>query len=67
LAPDIDMEGNRIDVWAQQFFSIGFQYGLAHALVDFPKVDPETVKTKADEKAAGPARIMLNPGMGSAG
>jgi hypothetical protein len=61
LAPD--MEGNRIDVWAQQFFSIGFQYGLAHALVDFPKVDPETVKTKADEKAAGsrPYATMLNP------
>jgi hypothetical protein len=57
------MEGNRLDVWAQQFFSIGFQYGLVHALVDFPKVDPETVKTKADEKAAGsrPYATMLNP------
>lgn len=63
LAPDIDMEGNRIDVWAQQFFSIGFQYGLVHALVDFPKVNPEAVKTKADEKAAGsrPYATMLNP------
>ncbi len=28
LSTDIDMEGNRLDVWAQQFFSIGFQYGL---------------------------------------
>ncbi|ATM21079.1 DUF4055 domain-containing protein [Raoultella ornithinolytica] len=63
LAPDIDMEGNRLDVWAQQFFSIGFQYGLVHALVDFPKVDPESVKTRADEIAAGsrPYATMLNP------
>ncbi|EPG8764708.1 DUF4055 domain-containing protein, partial [Raoultella ornithinolytica] len=63
LAPDIDMEGNRLDVWAQQFFSIGFQYGLVHALVDFPKVDPEAVKTRADEIAAGsrPYATMLNP------
>lgn len=63
LAPDIDMEGNRLDVWAQQFFSIGFQYGLVHALVDFPKVDQESVKTKADEQAAGsrPYATMLNP------
>lgn len=63
LSPDIDMEGNRLDVWAQQFFSIGFQYGLVHALVDFPKIDREAVKTKADEKAAGsrPYATMLNP------
>lgn len=63
LAPDIDMEGNRLDVWAQAFFAIGFQYGVAHALVDFPRVDREAVKTKADEKAAGsrPYVTMLNP------
>ncbi|HDX8949505.1 DUF4055 domain-containing protein [Klebsiella oxytoca] len=63
LSTDIDMEGNRLDVWAQQFFSIGFQYGLVHALVDYPRVDPEYVRTKADEKAIGsrPYVTMLNP------
>lgn len=63
LAENIDMEGDRLDVWAQQFFSISFQYGLAHALVDYPRTDPETVKTKADELAAGsrPYVTMLNP------
>lgn len=63
LSTDIDMEGNRLDVWAQQFFSIGFQYGLVHALVDYPRVDPESVRTKADEKAIGsrPYVTMLNP------
>ncbi|MER2935970.1 DUF4055 domain-containing protein [Serratia sp. SM29] len=63
LTPNIDLEGNRLDVWAQEFFSIGFQYGLAHALVDFPRVNPDEVKTKADERAAGsrPYVTMLNP------
>lgn len=63
LTEDIDMEGDRLDVWAQQFFSIAFQYGLAHALVDYPRTDPEAVKTRADEQAAGgrPYVTMLNP------
>ncbi len=63
LIPNIDLEGNRLDVWAQAFFFIGFQYGLAHALVDFPRVNPDEVKTKADERAAGsrPYVTMLNP------
>lgn len=63
LSTDIDMEGNRLDVWAQQFFSIGFQYGLVHALVDYPRVDTQSVRTKADEIAAGsrPYVTMLNP------
>ncbi|MHB4012983.1 DUF4055 domain-containing protein, partial [Klebsiella pneumoniae] len=49
--------------WAQQFFSIGFQYGLVHALVDYPRVDTQSVRTKADEIAAGsrPYVTMLNP------
>ncbi|VTO23336.1 Uncharacterised protein [Klebsiella variicola] len=63
LSTDIDMESNRLDVWAQQFFSIGFQYGLVHALVDYPRVDTQSVRTKADEIAAGsrPYVTMLNP------
>ncbi|HBM3266265.1 TPA: DUF4055 domain-containing protein [Klebsiella oxytoca] len=63
LSTNIDMEGNRLDVWAQQFFSIGFQYGLVHALVDYPRVEAKSVRTKADEKAAGsrPYVTMLNP------
>ena len=63
LAENIDMEGDRLDVWAQQFFSIAFQYGLAHALVDYPKTDPTTVKTRADEQQSGarPYVTMLNP------
>ncbi|WP_411369767.1 DUF4055 domain-containing protein [Citrobacter braakii] len=62
-AKNIDLEGTRLDVWAQSFFGLAMQYGLSHALVDYPRVDAEQVKTKADEKATGarPYVTMLNP------
>lgn len=62
-AENIDMEGSRLDVWAQQFFSLAFQYGVAHALVDYPRTDMNEIRTKADENAAGgrPYVTMLNP------
>lgn len=60
---NVDLEGSRLDVWAQAFFSLAMQYGLSHALVDYPRVDTEQVKTRADEKASGarPYATMLNP------
>ncbi|MDR4050429.1 MAG: DUF4055 domain-containing protein [Citrobacter sp.] len=63
FAKDVDLEGSRLDVWVQAFFSLAMQYGLSHALVDYPRVDAEQVKTKADEKATGarPYVTMLNP------
>lgn len=62
-AKNIDLEGTRLDVWAQSFFGLAMQYGLSHALVDYPRVDAGKVKTKADEKATGarPYVTMLNP------
>lgn len=63
LAENIDMEGSRLDVWAQQFFGIAFEYGLAHALVDYPRTNTEEIRTKAEEQAVGarPYVTMLNP------
>jgi hypothetical protein len=62
-AGNFDMAGNRLDVWSQEFFSLALQYGLSHALVDYPRVDGEQVKTKADEKATGarPYVTLVNP------
>ena len=62
-AKNFDLEGTRLDVWAQAFFGLAMQYGLSHALVDYPRVDTEKVKTKAEEKATGarPYVTMLNP------
>jgi hypothetical protein len=63
LSTNIDLEGSRLEVWAQEWFSIAFQYGLSHALVDYPRVDANKVKTKAEELATGarPYVTMLNP------
>lgn len=63
LCKNIDLEGNRLDVWAQEWFSLAQQYGVAYALVEYPRVDNESVKTVADEKALGvrPYVVMLNP------
>ena len=52
-AKNFDLEGTRLDVWAQAFFGLAMQYGLSHALVDYPRVDTKKVKTKAEEKATG--------------
>ncbi len=58
---DIDLLGNRLDVWAQAYFSLALQYGVAHALVDYPRV--EALKTRAEEKARGarPYAVLINP------
>ncbi|HDL7960017.1 TPA: DUF4055 domain-containing protein [Yersinia enterocolitica] len=58
---NFDLEGNRLDVWSQEYFSLALQYGLAHALVDYPRVGD--IKTKAEEKATGarPYAVLINP------
>ncbi|PRD13984.1 DUF4055 domain-containing protein [Pantoea coffeiphila] len=62
-ADNFDMAGNRLDVWAQEYFRMASQYGLAHALVDFPRVDRSETRTRADEKARGlrPYATLINP------
>ncbi|EFL92638.1 hypothetical phage protein [Candidatus Regiella insecticola LSR1] len=58
---NMDLQGNRLDVWAQAYFSLALQYGVAHALVDYPRV--EALKTRAEEKACGarPYAVLINP------
>lgn len=62
ICQDVDLEGTCLDVWAQQLFSIGMQYGLAHILTDYPVIYGE-VKTAAQEKEIGarPYAIIINP------
>ncbi|MFH8134206.1 DUF4055 domain-containing protein [Pantoea osteomyelitidis] len=63
LTKDFDMSGTRLDVWAQELFSLGLQYGLAHALVDFPRMDSAQIRTRADELSSGarPYATIVNP------
>ncbi|WP_223644349.1 DUF4055 domain-containing protein [Corallococcus sp. EGB] len=53
LVDDVDRQGSDITAWARGVFRDGLGKGLAHILVDFPAVDPETVKTLEDEQRAG--------------
>lgn len=64
LMDNVDLEGTRMDVWAQQFFSIGLQYGVAHALIDFPRIDESSrPRTVAEQRELGfrPYVTMINP------
>lgn len=64
LMDNVDLEGTRMDVWAQQFFSLGLQYGLVHALIDFPRIDEgRRPRTVAEQRALGarPYVTMINP------
>lgn len=61
MTKDIDCAGNDLNSWAVSFFSEGMSHGLCHAFVDHQRAD--TVKTKAEEKAAGvrPYVVMVKP------
>lgn len=61
MTKDIDCAGNDLNSWAVGFFSEGMSHGLCHAFVDHQRAD--TVKTKAEEKAAGvrPYVVMVKP------
>lgn len=52
LIPDIDLQGNNLDVFLQSWFHNGLGKGFSSVLVDFPTVD-ETIKTQDDQRRAG--------------
>jgi len=64
---NFDRQGNNLQVWAQQLFTVGLSHGLCHVLADYPKTKDEqgnsVVRTAADEKAAGvrPYAVMIHP------
>lgn len=53
LVEDMDLLGHDITAFGKEVFKDGLAKGFSHMLVEFPTVDPEVVKTKADEDAAG--------------
>jgi len=50
---NIDNAGSDLVMFARDFTEEAFQDGLAHALVTFPMVNPDTILTLADERNAG--------------
>ena len=61
LAEDIDQQGNNLQVWLQELFSIGLSRGICFALVDYPRA--AGIRTRADEIAAGvrPYSVIIKP------
>lgn len=64
---NIDRQGNNLQVWAQNVFSIGLAFGLCHVLADYPNTTPKEgeapIRTALDEKVAGvrPYAVMIHP------
>lgn len=61
ILPDVDTEGNALDVFASQWFYAALAYGVSFVLVDYTKTGE--AKTKADEKALGarPYLVHIKP------
>jgi hypothetical protein len=62
LLSDVDLQGNRIDVVARQWFRWGLAKAFCHMLVDFP-VKPEDMKTLKDEERTKmrPYWVLIQP------
>lgn len=61
ILPDVDTEGNALDVFASQWFYAALAYGVSFVLVDYTKTGE--AKTKAEEKAIGarPYLVHIKP------
>ncbi|MFZ7174848.1 hypothetical protein ACLSYX_08545 [[Pasteurella] aerogenes] len=61
IIPDVDMEGNHLDVFASQWFYAGLAYGVSFVLVDYTQITD--ARTLAEEKAQGarPYLIHIKP------
>ncbi|QPB42214.1 DUF4055 domain-containing protein [Rodentibacter haemolyticus] len=59
--PDVDAQGNNLDVFSARWFYSALAYGVSYVLVDYTRT--ENVKTLADEKAAGarPYLVEIKP------
>lgn len=63
--PDIDLQGNSLDVFSRRAFRTGMAKGLVHFLVDFPRSRDEDGRTRtiADDRAENirPYCVLVEP------
>ncbi|UOF79499.1 portal protein [Caudoviricetes sp.] len=50
---DIDLEGRNLDAFASDVMESALGYGLGGILVEYPKVNPGSIRTEAQERSAG--------------
>jgi hypothetical protein len=53
LLPDVDRQGNDLDVFCRNWFRDGLAKGFSHVLVDFPALVGDGPRTLADDRSAG--------------
>lgn len=51
ILPDVDLEGNNLDIFAAKLFYAALAHGAAYVLTDYTRTD--NVRTKAEENAQG--------------
>lgn len=58
---NVDLEGRNIDVFARDWFESAMNYGLSHALIDYPRTNG--ARTLADERLSGarPYVVLVQP------
>ncbi|HDR1349429.1 TPA: DUF4055 domain-containing protein [Pasteurella multocida] len=61
ILPDVDIDGNNLDVFASRWFYSSLAYGVSYVLVDYTLTGE--AKTLAEEKAMGarPYLILIHP------
>ncbi|HDR0635832.1 DUF4055 domain-containing protein [Pasteurella multocida] len=58
ILPDVDMDGNNLDVFASRWFYAGLAYGVSYVLVDYTSIG--NVRTLAEEKALGARPYLIH-------
>ena len=66
ILPDVDLQGNNLDVFARQWFREGMAKALCHVLIDMPRPAPREdgqPRTLADDRREGlrPYWVMIKP------
>lgn len=66
ILEDVDLQGNKLDVFCSQWFRGGVAKAFCHVLVDMPKPEPRTdgqPRTLADDRREGvrPYWVMIQP------
>lgn len=61
LLPNIDNQGNNLQVWAREQFTRGLSHGITYAVVDFPKMEEGATLADQQQIAARPYVVEVKP------